>query len=177
MKKAAWLLDREHSNIIFTVKHMIISTVTGQFKQFEVKVITEGDNFDAASVECIIHPENVTTNDDYRDDHLKSEALFDVNRYPEIKFESESLKKIDEGAYLLRGKLKIKNVFQIIDIPVKYLGKKKINGIESSVFESNFTINRDDFNLTYNPLLESGGMVVGKEVSVTTYITLIKNED
>lgn len=177
MKKTAWLLDEEHSSIVFRVKHMIISTVTGQFKRFEVKVVSEGDNFDNGSVECIIHTENVTTNDDYRDNHLKSDALFDVNRYQEIKFESESFNRIDEETFRLRGKLKIKNISQTLDIPVNYLGKNKIDEIERSAFESNFIIHRDQFNLNYNPLLESGGMVVGKEVSVSAYITLIKNED
>lgn len=177
MKKTAWLLDEEHSSIVFIAKHMLISSVTGQFKVFEVKVVTDEDNFDAASIKCIIYTSGLTTNDDYRDDHLKSEALFDVKSYPEIKFKSASFKRISEGSYLLIGKLKIKDISQTIEIPIKYLGKKNSNGMQGATFNSNFVINREDFNLTYNPLLESGGMVVGKEISITVSISLIKNED
>src|SRR5690606_13858577 len=174
MKKTVWVLDKEHSSIVFIVKHMIISTVTGQFKRFEVKAISEGDNFDAGSVEAIIYTDDVTTNDDYRDNHLKSEALFDVDKYPEIKFESESFNRSNEETFRLRGTLTIKNIAQTIDIPVNFLGKNKVNDIERSAFESNFRVHRDQFNLSYNPLLEKGEMVVGKEVSVNAYITLIK---
>lgn len=177
MKKTAWLVDEEHSSISFNVKHMIISTVTGQFNHFEVKVMSNGDNFDGASVECVVHTKNVTTHDDYRDEHLKSEALFDVGRYPKIKFRSERFEPVSEKEYLLRGELKIKHVSRVIDIPIRYLRKHTVNGTEQLIFESNFIIHRDDFDLTYNPLLESGGMVVGKEINVNVYITLVKKGD
>lgn len=177
MKKTVWILDEEHSSIDFIVKHMIISTVTGRFKRFEVQAISEGDHFDTGSVESTIYTDDVTTNDDYRDDHLKSEALFDVEKYPEITFKSERFNRLNEETFRLTGTLKIKNIAQTIDIPVNYLGKNKVNDLERSAFESKFIIQRDQFDLSYNPLLERGGMVVGKDISVSAYITLIKKED
>ncbi|MGO1520972.1 MAG: YceI family protein, partial [Sphingobacterium sp.] len=79
--------------------------------------------------------------------------------------------------FRLTGTLKIKDIAQTIDIPVTYLGKNKVNDLERSAFESKFIIQRDQFDLSYNPLLERGGMVVGKDISVSAYITLIKKED
>ncbi|NQD72476.1 YceI family protein [Sphingobacterium shayense] len=176
MKKTAWLLDEEHSTIVFRVKHMVISTVVGQFKRFEVRAISEGDDFERGSVQCTISTADVTTNDDYRDDHLKSEALLDVTKYQEIEFKSERFDRINETKFQLRGNLTIKDITQAIEIPVTYLGKNNIDGIERSAFESDFVINRDQFDLTYNTLLESGGMVIGKEININVYITLIKKQ-
>ncbi len=172
MKKNNWLLDQEHSSIVFKVKHMVISTVTGQFNRFRVEASSEGENFEKGSVECVINAKDVTTNDDYRDNHLKSAALLDVDKYQEIRFSSANFERRGEQ-FVIKGELTIKDITKSIDIPVTYLGKNDVNNIKRSAFESDFVVHRDDFNLTYNTLLESGGMVIGNEIAISVYITLI----
>ncbi|MGO3804689.1 MAG: YceI family protein [Sphingobacterium sp.] len=175
MKKEYWLLDEEHSSIVFKVKHMVISTVMGHFPRFQVNATIEDSDVKKGSIECIIYPKDVTTNDKYRDNHLVSPELFDVERYQEIRFISEDFRRTAKE-FRLKGELTIKDITKTIEIPVTFLGKNKVNNIERAAFESNFVINRDDFNLTYTPLIESGGMVLGNEVSLSVHVTLINKQ-
>ncbi|WP_028298390.1 YceI family protein [Olivibacter sitiensis] len=174
MSQFLWSTDAHHSNIIFHVKHMLISTATGQFKSFSIKASTEDDDFDGTHINAIIAADSVSTNEVYRDEHLKSEAFFASKDYPNILFTSTQFTRKDKDTFQLNGKLTIKDVTKELTFPVQYIGLIAYNDHMRAAFEANFTISRKAFNLTYSPLMETGGMVLADEVSVRAHISLVR---
>src|SRR5690606_342373 len=177
MRKTNWILDMEHSSLAFKVNHMAISTVTGQFKQMQIDILDDEQRVNSGSVHCRIDTDSVTTGDSYRDQHIKSDALLDVMHHPEIDFVASSFNRLHKDHFTVRGLLTIKESSREIDIPVKYLGWNEINGKERIGFESLFAVDRDSFNLTYHPLLERGGMVIGQHIHIEAYFTFLKDND
>ena len=109
--KEKWVIDPSHSEIGFRIKHLMISSVKGQFKQFEASIYTTGDDFMSAEVDCWIDASSVDTNSADRDKHLKSADFFDVEQYPQISFQSNTVENVDkDGSYELWGDLTIKGI-------------------------------------------------------------------
>lgn len=171
-----WKIDTKHSEIHFKVKHMLISTVTGLFTRFEGTVDTEkSDSFVHASVYLTIDTNSVYTNEAYRDDHLKSPSFFDVAQYPHITFRSTSLQPKDEdGEFVLKGLLTIKDVTKEITLLALFGGMAEEKNTTKAGFQIAETINRRHFGLSYNPLMEAGGMVVSEEIALIANVELIK---
>ena len=119
MEKAVltkWAIDAAHSEIQFKVKHLVISTVTGKFNDFTGSVESEGDNFEAASVEFSAKADSITTGNADRDGHLKSDDFFNAEKYPELKFKSTGLSKTGENNYKLTGDLTMRGVTRPITL-------------------------------------------------------------
>src|SRR6185369_13871476 len=108
--KTKWTIDPTHSEIVFKVKHLMITNVKGEFRKFTGSISAEGNDFSKASINATIDASSIFTNEDNRDGHLKSADFFDVANYPEITFTGTSFKKIDEENYQLKGVLTIKGV-------------------------------------------------------------------
>ncbi|MDM8174343.1 MULTISPECIES: YceI family protein [Olivibacter] len=172
-----WEIDPKHSEIHFRAKHMLISTVTGLFTKFEGTVDTlEPNDFVQASIHLSIDVDSVYTNESYRDEHLKSSAFFDVDKHPYITFRSTELSKDDDNAstFVLRGMLDIKDMVKEVQFHVSFGGTAEENGRLKAGFQVSGIINRKHFGLTYNPLMEAGGMVVSEEIELAANIELIK---
>jgi len=173
--KTKWVIDPQHSEINFKVKHLMITNVKGEFKNFSGDVLTSGDDFDNASITVHIDASSIFTNSDDRDTHLKSPDFFDVEHFKEITFVSKSFKKISDDEYKLVGDLTIKDVTNEVSFDVEFGG---INsdpwGNVKAGFSMEQKINRKDWGLTYNAVLETGGVLVGEEVKINIEVELLK---
>ncbi|MCW3160145.1 YceI family protein [Chryseobacterium oryctis] len=170
--QTAWAVDPMHSSVNFTIKHMGISFVQGRFDSFEGRVITKGDGLDDATFEFMTNINSINTGVEMRDKHLKSPDFFDVEKYPQMRFESIAITKDKaKNTYILKGKLNIKDVIKEISVPVTFGGiTKNQQGKEVLGFQTTFKVNRLDYNIKYDPT----GAGVGKEVDVNLYFEMIK---
>ncbi len=172
--KTTWVSDPTHSEILFKVKHLMITNVKGEFKKFNVSVNAEGSNFSNAEIKVAIDANSVFTNQDDRDNHLKSVDFFDAENHKELTFESTSLVKKDEN-FQLKGLLTIKGISKEITMDVEFGGINKDPwGNEKAGFSLTGKISRKDWELNWNAALETGGMLVSDEVRLSAEIQLVK---
>lgn len=168
MSKTKWTIDPVHSEIQFKVKHLMITTVTGHFKEVSATVESEEPDFSDADVYFEAKTASLSTNDEKRDDHLRSGDFFDAEKYPALKFESTSLKKGDDaGVYNVTGDLTIKDVTKPVTLVAEFGGIQKDPwGNHKAGFSVHGKINRKDWGLNWNAALESGGVLVSDEVRI-----------
>ena len=174
LEKIGWNLDKSHSNLQFSARHMIISEVTGHFNNYDVDV-KAGDDFTDSEVTVTIDSKSIDTGITDRDNHLKSPDFFDVENYPEITFKSTKVEKADDESYKLYGDFTIRNITKPIVLDVAYGGTIKDPwGNTRAGFKVTGKINRFDYELKWNALMETGGAVVGKNINITCDIELTK---
>ncbi len=167
METTKWTIDPSHSEIQFKVKHMMITTVTGSFKEFSSAVETQGHDFTTAKIRFQAATASVFTNSDQRDAHLKSGDFFDVEKYPDLKFESTSIEKDDDDNFTLHGKLTIKEITKPVKLDVEAGGTGKDPwGNLKAGFSLTGKINRKEWGLNWNAALESGGVLVSEDVRI-----------
>ncbi len=172
-----WKIDPVHSKIGFSVTHLIISEVEGRFNQFEGTVESVNEDFSDSKIKFVLKTNSIFTDNENRDKDLKSANFFDVKKFPEIRFESTSFNKIEENKFLLKGNLTIKDSTKQVTLEVKYGGQVKDPwGNTRAGFKIKGQINRFNFGLKWNKLLETGGAIVGKEVNLDCNIELIKQK-
>ena len=163
-----WKIDPVHSNITFAVDYMVLTEVTGNFRDFSGTMISDSVNPGKSSVNVAIKSTSVTTENDRRDSHLRSAEFFDANTFPEITFVSKSFEKGEGNAYKIAGDLTMRGVSKPVTIDAKYMGQMKdMQGKQRQGFKGVTTLNRNDFGLKYNATLESGGVLIGNDVTVT----------
>lgn len=171
-----WTVDQSHSTVGFEVKHMMVSKVKGQFNDYTADV-TASDLTDltTASIAFTFDVASIHTNSADRDNHLKSADFFDVEKYPAITFNSTTIVK-DGADYKVTGDLTIKDVTKQVTFDVEYGGKGTNPwGVEVYGFEAETKIDREAFGLTWNAALETGGVLVGKEIKVKVELELNPN--
>ncbi len=170
-----WTVDKAHSKVHFSVTHMVISDVTGEFKNYDVYVETNGDDFTNAKIDFWADVNSISTDNDARDKHLKSDDFFNAAKYPKITFKSKSMTKVGDGKYKLVGDFTIRDVTKEITLDVEYRGMVKDPwGNTKAGFKITGDINRFDYNLKWNALVETGGLVVGKDVKMIIDLELQK---
>lgn len=170
-----WVLDPNHSEILFKVKHMMIANVKGEFRQFEAVAESEGLDFSNASVRVKIDAASVFTNNDDRDKHLRSADFFDAENHKELVFTGKKLAKIDDENYKLTGMLSIKGIEKEITLDVGFGGINKDPwGNQRAGFSVSGAINRKDWGLNWNAVLETGGVLVSEEVKINSEVQLVK---
>ncbi|MDD5362013.1 MAG: YceI family protein [Ignavibacteria bacterium] len=175
MEKTKWVIDPSHSKIGFKVRHLMISHVLGNFKQFEGVVLTEGNDFTKASVNLTISSASVDTEIADRDTHLKSADFFDVEKYPELTFSDSKIEDLGDDTYELTGNLTIKGIAKPVKLTVEFGGVMKDPwGNEKAGFSLTGKINRKDWGLNWNSALEAGGELVGEDVKLICDIELAK---
>ena len=171
--KTKWVADPAHSELLFKVKHLMISNVKGEFKSFNAEI--DGEDFRTASVKVNIDTSSIFTNNDDRDNHLKSADFFDVENHKEITFHSTAFKAINDENYTLAGLLTIRGVSKEITLNVEYGGINKDPwGNEKAGFSISGKINRKDWGLNWNSALETGGVLVSDEVQISAEIQFLK---
>lgn len=175
MSKTTWVLDPSHSELGFKIKHLMISNVTGKFKEFDAKAETEGEDFSAAKLQADVKVASIDTNNSERDAHLRNADFFETEAYPEMHFESTEVEKVDDELYNIHGNLTIKETTK----PVKLVSE--FNGIVQDPFgntKAGFSIsgkiNRKDWGINYNAALETGGVMLGEELKIQGEVQLIK---
>jgi polyisoprenoid-binding protein YceI len=170
-----WAIDPMHSEVQFKVKHLVISTVTGSFKNFEGTVETEGDDFDNASIEFKLDINSIDTSQTQRDEHLKSPEFFDAAQFPHITFKSTSFTKTGDDTYKLAGNLTIKGITNPVTLDVEHGGiATDFYGNTKAGFEITGKINRKQFGLTWDGVTEAGAIVVGEDIKLHINIQLAK---
>ncbi len=174
-KTVVWTLDPTHSEVTFKVKHLMISNVKGEFKNFTATV--DGEDFEKAKITASIESSSIDTNNADRDTHLKSADFFDVENHAALTFESTSLKKTDDYDYKLTGLLTIKGVSKEVTFDVEFGGVNKDPwGNEKAGFSLEGKINRKDWGLNWNAALETGGVLVSDDVKLQAEVQFVKQE-
>ncbi len=175
MSVTKWVLDPAHTEVTFKVRHLMITNVTGSFKNFSSEAESADDDFSNAKVIFTIETASVATDNEQRDTHLKSDDFFNAEKYPEIKFESTGLKRKKDNEYELEGKLTIRDVTKIVKLDVEAGGVVvDAYGQTKAGFSVSGKINRKDFGLNWSAVTEAGGIVVSDEVKMIVDAQYIK---
>ncbi len=171
-EKTTWNIDPDHSEIGFKVKHMMISTVSGYFDNFEGSVKSADDNFKDADFDFSAEIQTINTKNKDRDAHLKSDDFFQAEKFPKLRFKSKSF----DGSTLV-GDLTIRDVTKEISLETDFNGVAvDPYGRTKAGFEMSGSINRKDFGLTYNSVTEAGNVVVGDKIRLTIDAQFIKQQ-
>ena len=172
--KTKWSIDQDHSEIGFNVKHLMIAHVKGVFKKFDASIYTIDKDFTTAEIDLWIDPSSIDTNNETRDEHLKSADFFDVQKHKQITFISSTIGEPDhEGNHELWGELTMIGVTKIIKLNLQFGGIAHDPwGNEKAGFTITGKISRNDWGLVWNTPMETGGLLVSEEVSILCEIEL-----
>ena len=173
--QTTWNIDPSHSSTRFAVDHMVISEVEGIFSKYEGSVIATKDDFSDAKINFTVDVNSVNTDNAKRDEHLRSADFFETEKYPKMTFVSSSVTKTETGKYNLKGKLTLHGVTKEIALVMTYGGTTKDPwGNTKAGLKVTGVINRTDFGLKYNSVLEAGSLMIGEEVTITAKVELAK---
>lgn len=172
---AKYKIDAAHSEITFKVKHLMITNVTGSFTQFDATMESEAADFSDAKISFEADVNSVSTNNEQRDGHLKSDDFFAAEKFPKLTFVSKSFTKKSDDEYTLTGDLTIRDVTKTVDLTVEFGGNMVDPwGQAKAGFEINGKINRKEFGLGWGAVTEAGGVVVSDEVKLHLGVQMIK---
>jgi polyisoprenoid-binding protein YceI len=172
---ATWNIDPTHSEVKFKVKHLVISTVTGHFNEFQATIDTNNEDFSDAAISFSANVNSVDTKNAQRDGHLKSPDFFDAAAHPELTFTSKNVTRKSPSDYLVTGDLTIRGNTREVTLNATYNGTVKgFGGGDVTGFEITGKVNRQDYGLTWSALTEAGGVVVGDEVKLEIFAEFIR---
>ncbi len=171
----AWQIDPAHSEINFTVRHMMISNVRGQFEKFTGTVDFNEDDPTKSTVDVQIEAASINTKEPPRDNHLRSADFFDAEHYPYLTFKSKRVIKTGDNTGRIVGDLTIRDITREVTLDVEYSGQAQSPwGTTSAGFSATTTINRKDWDLNWNKALETGGVLVGDQIKIAIEIEVVK---
>jgi polyisoprenoid-binding protein YceI len=173
-----WVVDPSHSAAHFSVKHMMISNVRGEFSKLSGTVSYDPSKPEATKIEATVEVASLSTRDAQRDGHLKSPDFFDIEKFPNITFKSKSVKAKSKEDLSVTGELTIHGVSKEVVLEVLGLSGPSNDPYGNTRLGASAStkINRDDFGMVWNGVLEAGGVLVGNEVKITIDISLIKQK-
>jgi polyisoprenoid-binding protein YceI len=171
-----WKLDISHSEITFSVKHMMISRVTGTFTSFKATLEIEENHPKRCWVEAAVEAASITTRNEQRDAHLRSSDFLEVEHYPLITFKSKKIEHRGKTLYRVWGDLSLHGRTKEVIFTVEYAGQigKDPGGYQRAGLSAGTTINRKDFGLIWNMALETGGVLVGEAIRIETNLEAIR---
>jgi polyisoprenoid-binding protein YceI len=173
-EQSEWAIDAGHTRVGFSITHMVISEVDGDFKKFSGKALLDDKDLTKSSVEFSIEAASINTDNADRDKHLRSPEFFDVEKFPKLTFQSTKITKAGKG-YKLKGNLTIHGVTKEVTLdaqvsePVANPWGKQVRGVKI-----NGKVKREDFGLTWNKALDKGGVVLGNDVTINIKLELNK---
>jgi len=175
MAKIKWEIDKVHSEVQFKVKHMLISTVTGHFKDFDCTVETENDDFRTAKVHFTADISSISTNNEQRDAHLRTGDFFDAEKHPKLSFEGEKLEKTGDDEFKLYGTLTMRGVSKKIELNVEFGGTTVDPwGKTRAGFSVTGKVNRRDYGVSFSMISETGGILLGDEVKINANAQFVR---
>ena len=175
--QTTWTVDAAHSKIGFIVTHLVISEVEGSFDSYTGTIVASKDDFTDADINFSVDVNSIDTDNEMRDNHLKGDDFFNAQKYPKMTFKSTSFKKVSGNIYTLEGNLTIRDITKKVKFDVVYGGTvKDPYGNTKSGFKAKATINRFDYNLTWNALTETGSAVVSENVDVILKLEFTKEK-
>lgn len=164
---AKYVVDPTHSSIGFQAKHMMISKVKGHFDRFNSELDINPEDLSGGNIQFEVEIASINTNNEDRDNHLRSADFFDAETHPTMKFVATDIKKVDDDEYKITGDLSIRGVTKPVTFDAEYNGKGTNPwGVEVVAFEANGKINRKDFGLNWNSALETGGVLVSDDIKI-----------
>ncbi len=170
-----WQQDAAHTTIGFSAKHMVVTNVAGKFKDFTIKVKSDKQDFSDAKIEVRIKASSINTENDMRDNHLRSDDFFAADKYPEIVFVSTSMKNLGDDKYAVIGDLTIRGITKKVTLDAEFGGVVKDPwGNTKAGFSLNGSLNRFDYGLKWNNAIEAGGLIVGEKIKINCDIELQK---
>ncbi|MBL8012169.1 MAG: YceI family protein [Flavobacteriales bacterium] len=173
--RTKWALDPTHSELVFKVKHLMISNVKGEFQKFNASIEAVGTDFQHARVLATMDASSIFTNEENRDKHLRSADFFDAEQHPHLEFKGTAMDLLGDNEYKLRGELTIKGITQPVTLDVEFGGKNTDPwGNEKLAFALSGKINRKDWGLNWNAALETGGVLVSDEVRISAELQFVK---
>lgn len=162
---ATWTIDASHSDVHFKVKHLMINTVTGEFTSYRLNATAEADDFSDAHVVFEADVASISTKNEMRDNHLKSDDFFNAEQFPVMRFESTALRQVKGEKYALEGNLTIRDVTRPVVLDAEFGGTMvDFYGNTKAGFEITGTVNRKEFGLKWDAVTEAGGVVVSDTV-------------
>lgn len=174
-QKTGWSLDKAHSSVGFSVKHMVISEVTGNFWDFDINFTSSKSDFTDAVVEATIKVASINTDNEKRDAHLRTDDFFNAEKFPLITFKSTSFEKVTDNTYKITGHLTIRDVTKKVTFDATYNGSIKAPwGAQIYSWKATLAINRFDYGLKWNKAIETGGLIAGDTVNITLNLELDK---
>lgn len=162
-----WVVDNAHTHVGFSVRHMMVTTVRGQFKSYTGTLTLDTQDFTKSRFEGEIDVASIDTGVKDRDDHLRTNDFFDAPNHPKITFKSTGIEAKGDGEFLVRGDLTIRGVTKPVELDVEFHGtSKNPYGKTVAGISARGTINRKDFGVSFNAVLETGGVAVAEKVKI-----------
>ena len=158
-------VDPEHTAVTFSIRHLF-SKVPGRFSTFSGSVRIDESQPEQGSVEFTIETASIDTNEPARDRHLRSDAFFDADNHPQITFRSTKVRKNGEGKLEVDGDLMIRGITKTVTLDVEVLGFGDLYGVRRAAFEIRTQIDRQDFEVSWNDMVEGGGLILGDDVDI-----------
>lgn len=177
MERIKWAVDPIHSELGFKIKHLMISNVSGSFKNFSVEAETEGEDFSTAVIKATADMDSINTANEQRDTHLRTADFFETDKYPQLVFRSTGIKPVDDENFQLTGDLTLKGITKPVTLNVEYSGTTKDPwGGERAGFTVTGKFSRSAFGVTFNAVLETGGVALSDDVKIYSEIQLVKEQ-
>jgi polyisoprenoid-binding protein YceI len=173
--QATWKIDADHSEVGFSVRHMMISTVRGRFTSFDVQLQLDEADVAGSRISARIDAASVDTRSEQRDAHLRSADFFDADNHPQLVFESREVRSVGDDRYEVAGDLTIRGITRPVVLSVKEEGRGEDPwGGQRVAYTAEARVDRKDFGLTWNQALEAGGVLVSEEVKITLEVQVVR---
>jgi len=172
-----WRVDPVHTTVGFGIRHLMVTTVRGVFEQVNGTVRYAPDQPEAAQIEIVIDAGSVSTHDRQRDDHLRNADFFDVAAHPTITFRSTAVRRAAHGRFTVTGSLTLRGITRLITLDVGEITRahRDFRGLRRVGASATARLRRSDFGITYNILLEAGGIALADEVALTIDLSLVES--
>ncbi len=170
-KPATWTVDPVHSHVGFSVRHFL-TQVPGRFNEVSGTIVYDADDLERSGVELVVAAASVDTNNPERDRHLRSKDFFDVEHYPTLTFKSTRVVD-DDGVLMITGQLKLRGRVENVIVPVQVIGVMDTPQGPKAGFSATFHINRSDYGITWNEVLDQGTTVLGEVIKITVNLEAV----
>jgi len=172
---AQWNLDKSHTSVQFTVKHMVVSDVVGSFKDVDVTLASAKDDFSDATVNANVKVASLSTDNTMRDNHLKSDDFFNAEKYPTMSFKGTEFRKVGDNKYTITGDLTIRDVTKKVTFDAVLGGVVATPMGTIAAWKATTVINRFDYNLKWDKAFSPGNLIVGKDVTLNLNLEFKKS--
>ena len=170
-----YVLDPAHTRIGFVARHAMVTKVRGAFNEFEGQAFLDGDDVTRSSVQVTIEAKSIDTRQAQRDEHLRSNEFLAMDQFPTLTFTSTAVRRTGESEFEVDGDLTIRGTTRQVTLPLSYEGSAKDPYGNTRVgFEGSIVVNRKDFGLTYNAVLETGGVLIGDTVTLELEVSAVR---
>lgn len=173
-----WEIDPAHSRVGFSTRHAMVSRVRGAFSDVSGEALIDGGDVASSTVSVVIGTDSVDTRNEGRDEHLRSADFFNVEEYPEMRFEATGIDEVDENSFVVTGPLTIRGVTKTVSLPLELIGINTDHmGMLRAGLEGTRRIDRKDWEVSWNKALDSSGLLVSDKITLEFELSLIKSQD